>query len=205
MADRSGKSSKAGIGRRRRRRKRHGRGTMCFDCSSLYQDQAEAIGDVVLCPKCDEDASHYVEVVHLERPPPDPPPNPDLMNVTGELTDGFGIRDDGEDGVAELPRVVQGGRRVVCAVAMLSLIDRRFLKRLGRYSEPFEPYEGRVNSSSGHRLRVRRWISLPVCLAEKEVPVKMIVADKLHVDAILGVDALGAFGAVINVTERTWT
>ncbi|KAG4244187.1 hypothetical protein PC116_g7972 [Phytophthora cactorum] len=166
------------------------------------KDQAEAIGDVVLCPKCDEDASHYVEVVHLERPPPDPPPNPDLMNVTGELTDGFGIRDDGEDGVAELPRVVQGGRRVVCAVAMLSLIDRRFLKRLGRYSEPFE---GRVNSSSGHRLRVRGWISLPVCLAEKEVPVKMIVADKLHVDAILGVDALGAFGAVIDVTERTWT
>ncbi|KAG2842310.1 hypothetical protein PC118_g6147 [Phytophthora cactorum] len=85
---------------------------------------------------------------------------------------------------------------------MLSLIDRRFLKRLGRYSEPFE---GRVNSSSGHRLRVRGWISLPVCLAEKEVPVKMIVADKLHVDAILGVDALGAFGAVIDVTERTWT
>ncbi|KAG4061274.1 hypothetical protein PC123_g3845 [Phytophthora cactorum] len=201
MADRSGKSSKAGIGRRRRRRKRHGRGTMCFDCSSLYQDQAEAIGDVVLCPKCDEDASHYVEVVHLERPPPDPPPNPDLMNVTGELTDGFGIRDDGEDGVAELPRVVQGGRRVVYAESHRPAV----LEALGRYSEPFEPYEGRVNSSSGHRLRVRRWISLPVCLAEKEVPVKMIVADKLHVDAILGVDALGAFGAVIDVTERTWT
>ncbi|KAG2824926.1 hypothetical protein PC111_g9617 [Phytophthora cactorum] len=156
------------------------------------KDQAEAIGDVVLCPKCDEDASHYVEVVHLERPPPDPPPNPDLMNVTGELTDGFGIH------------ILTAYLRKCFADtgAMLSLIDRRFLKRLGRYSEPFE---GRVNSSSGHRLRVRGWISLPVCLAEKEVPVKMIVADKLHVDAILGVDALGAFGAVIDVTERTWT
>ncbi|KAG6942632.1 hypothetical protein JG688_00018017 [Phytophthora aleatoria] len=46
MADRSGKSCKPGVGRRRRRRKRRGRGTVCFDCSSHYQDQTEAIGNV---------------------------------------------------------------------------------------------------------------------------------------------------------------
>ncbi|KAG2988375.1 hypothetical protein PC121_g17919 [Phytophthora cactorum] len=30
----------------------------------------------------------------------------------------------------------------------------------------------------------------------------MVVADKLHVDAILGLDAMGGFGAVIDVAER---
>ncbi|KAF1787342.1 hypothetical protein GQ600_9035 [Phytophthora cactorum] len=69
-----------------------------------------------LRPKCHEDASHYVEVVHPEHPPPDPPPKRGLMNVTVELAEGFRVRDDGEDGVAELPRVVQGGRSVMCAV-----------------------------------------------------------------------------------------
>ncbi|KAE8891380.1 hypothetical protein PF001_g1124 [Phytophthora fragariae] len=35
-----------------------------------------------------------------------------------------------------------------------------------------------------------------------EVTLNLLVADKLHVDAILGVDALGAFGAVMDVAEK---
>ncbi|KAE8984100.1 hypothetical protein PR002_g23056 [Phytophthora rubi] len=38
-----------------------------------------------------------------------------------------------------------------------------------------------------------------------EMTLDLLVADKLHADAILGVDALGAFGAVIDVAEKTLT
>ncbi|KAG2920863.1 hypothetical protein PC119_g17587 [Phytophthora cactorum] len=213
-------------GRRRKRQKDRRRRPVCFDCSFLYKDQAEAVGEVELRPEGDEGISHYVNVVRSGRPSPEPPPRRGLMNVTVDLPDGFGVRaeDDAED--AEPPCVVKCGRRVVCAVgnfealsggyidclpsqmladtgAMLSLINRRVLKRLGRPREPLEPSDGCVSSSSGHKLRVHGWINLPVSLGTKEVVVRMVVTDKLHVDAILGVDALGAFGAVIDVAQRT--
>ncbi|KAG3138718.1 hypothetical protein PC128_g25512 [Phytophthora cactorum] len=112
------------------------------------------------------------------------------MKVTVELADGFGACHEEEGGVTGLPQVVEGGRRVVCAVgnfealpsgyiyclpsrmladtgATLSLIDRRFLKREGRCVEPLAPYDDRVSSSSGHRLRVHGWIRLPVRLGSQ--------------------------------------
>eukprot|EP00644_Phytophthora_capsici_P002613 jgi/Phyca11/71085/gw1.11.604.1 len=89
--------------------------------------------------------------------------------------------------------------------ATLSLVDRTVMRRLGRGAEPLEPYAGRVNSSSGHPLRVRGWATVPVRLGSVLIDLRVLVVDKLHVDAILGVDALGAFGAVIDVEERTMT
>ncbi|EGZ19038.1 hypothetical protein PHYSODRAFT_409911, partial [Phytophthora sojae] len=76
--------------------------------------------------------------------------------------------------------------------ATLSLVDFRVLKRLGRAGEALKAYDGHVRSSSGHRLRIRGWITLPLMLGKVGATMRMLVADKLHVDAILGVDALGA-------------
>ncbi|GMF42734.1 unnamed protein product [Phytophthora fragariaefolia] len=212
----------------RRRRRRHPNKVVTFTFSSLYKPYAEAIGDVKLFPEHDEDASHYVEVVRCERPARSPLPKTGLVDVvTVNLPNGFGVYDD--DGADDLVcRVVEDGRRVVCAVgnfealssgyidclpsqmlvdtgATLRLVDRRVLKRLGRSSGPLEPYEGLVRSSSGHKLRTRGWIRLALRLGSKEISLSLLVADKLHVDAILGVDALGAFGAVIDVAERSLT
>ncbi|KAE9210921.1 hypothetical protein PF004_g16066 [Phytophthora fragariae] len=87
--------------------------------------------------------------------------------------------------------------------ASLSLVDRRVLKRLGRSSEPLELYEGLVRSSSGHKLRIHGWMTLTLRLGTIEIPLSVLVADQLHVDAILGVEALGAFGAVFDAAERS--
>ncbi|EGZ23538.1 hypothetical protein PHYSODRAFT_434276, partial [Phytophthora sojae] len=73
--------------------------------------------------------------------------------------------------------------------ATLSLVDRCVLKRLGRSSEPLYPYEGLVRSSSGHKLRIRGWISLSFRLGSVEISLSV----------------LGAFGAVIDVAERSLT
>ncbi|KAE9346821.1 hypothetical protein PF008_g8105 [Phytophthora fragariae] len=89
--------------------------------------------------------------------------------------------------------------------ATLSLVDTKVLKRLGRASEPLKPYDGLVRSSSGHHLRIRGWMVLPIRLGSLEISISLLVADQLHCDASLGVDALGAFGAVIDVAERTMT
>ncbi|KAE8877845.1 hypothetical protein PF007_g12192 [Phytophthora fragariae] len=223
--DRAGRSKTPSA--RRRRRRRRGK-VVAFDFSSLYKPYAEVMNEVEFFPERDEDASHYVEVVRNDRPARTPLPKTGLVDVvTVDLPNGFGVYDD-EDAEDDVYRAVEDGRRVVCAVgnfetlssgyidclpsqmladtgATLSLVDRCVLKRLGRASEPLEPYEGLVRSSSGHKLRIRGWISLAFRLGTVEVSLSVLVADRLHVDAILGVDALGAFGAVIDVADRTLT
>ncbi|KAE8988611.1 hypothetical protein PF005_g20301 [Phytophthora fragariae] len=198
-----------------------------FDFSSLYKPYAETLGDMEFYPE-HEDISDYVEVVRGERSTRTPLPRTGLVEVvTVNLPKGFGVCDEGGD-ECDAYRVVEDGRRVVCAVgnfealsngyidclpsqmladtgATLSLVDRRVLKRLGRSSEPLAPYDGLVKSSSGHKLRIRGWITLSLRLGTVEVSMSVLVADRLHVDAILGVDALGAFGAVIDVADCTLT
>lgn len=206
--------------RRRRRRRPGKKGPV--NVSSLFRPYTEVLENMEFCPEQDEDVSHYVDVVRNLRPARTTMPKIGLVEVvTVDLPNGFGIR-EGDTVESEVPRVVEDGRRVVCAVgnfealssgyidclpsqmladtgATLSLVDRRVLKRLGRGTEQLEPYEGLVRSSSGHKLRIRGWITLTLRLGTVEVPLSVLVADQLHVDAILGVDALGAFGAVIDV------
>ncbi|GMF43382.1 unnamed protein product [Phytophthora fragariaefolia] len=86
--------------------------------------------------------------------------------------------------------------------ATLRLVDPSVLRRLGRSGEQLLPYEGLVRSSSGHMLRIRGWINVELRLGNIVVTKEVLVADRLHANAILGVDALGAFGAVIDVGER---
>ncbi|KAE8997148.1 hypothetical protein PF011_g15608 [Phytophthora fragariae] len=209
-----------------RRRKRRDKKRVRFDCSALYVDRAEAVGGLEMNPEDDEDVSHYVSVVGPLRHRPERKEKHGLVKVvTVNLPNGFGTRTD-EDDECDFPEVVKGGRRVVCAVgsfealsggmtdclpsrmlsdtgATLSLVDTKVLKWLGRASEPLKPYDGLVRSSSGHRLRIRGWMILPIRLGSLEITMSLLVADQSHCDAILGVDALGAFGAVIDVAERT--
>ncbi|KAE8879464.1 hypothetical protein PF003_g36339 [Phytophthora fragariae] len=211
-----------------RRRKRRDRKRVRFDCSALYVDRAEAVGGLEMNPVDDEDVSHYVNVVGPLRHRPERKEKHGLVKVvTVNLPNGFGMKTDEED-ECDFPEVVKGGRRVVCAVgsfealsggmidclpsrmladtgATLSLVDTKVLKRLGRASESLKPYDGLVRSSSGHRPRIRGWMVLPIRLGSLEITMSLLVADQLHCDAILGVDALGVFGAVIDVAERTMT
>ncbi|KAE9347460.1 hypothetical protein PR003_g6924 [Phytophthora rubi] len=206
--------------------------SVCFDFTTMSNPHAEALAEAVSLPEREEAAANYVRVICPERPPPERDRRPGLVEVaTVNLPDGFGVRVDEEEGPdweSSSHGVVEGGRRVVCAVgnyealssgyidclpsqvlantgATLSLVDFKVLKRLGRSREEFRPYEGQVRSSSGHHLRIRGWVSLPLKLGSVEVTHDLLVADKLHVDAILGVDVLGAFGAVIDVAEKTLT
>ena len=94
-------------------------------------------------------------------------------------------------------------RLLVDTGATLSLVDSLVLPRLGRSDDQLESYAGHVKSSSGHNLVTRGWIHLPVRLGTVELSLRMLVADSLLVDAILGVEALGAFRAVIDVAERS--
>ncbi|KAE8987554.1 hypothetical protein PR001_g22292 [Phytophthora rubi] len=199
-----------------------------FDSSCLYVEVADAVHGVGLYPKREEDISHYVEVVRPGRLALERSEKRGLIEVvTVELPNGFGLRRDEAEEMDE-PEVVPGGRRVVCAVggyealsggfidclpsriladtgATLSLVDKLVLKRLGRARETLRPYEGLVRSSSGHKLRIRGWITLPVRLGSLAANLNLLVAEQLNCDAILGVDALAVFGAVIDVEERTKT
>ncbi|KAE9003297.1 hypothetical protein PR001_g18014 [Phytophthora rubi] len=217
-----------GSTRARRREPR----SVCFDFTTMSNPHAEALVEAVSPPEREEAAANYVMVICLERPPPERDRRPGLVEVaTVNLPDGFGVRVDEEEGPdweSSSRGIVEGGRRVVCAVgnyealssgyidclpsqvladtgATLILVDFKVPKRLGRSTEEFRPYEGQVRSSPGHHLRIRGWVSFPLKLGSAEVTHDLLVADKLHVDAILGVDVLGAFGAVIDVTEETLT
>ncbi|GMF19548.1 unnamed protein product [Phytophthora fragariaefolia] len=186
----------------RRRRRRHPNKVVTFDFSSLYKPYAEAIDEVELFPERDEDASHNVEVVRCERPARSPLPKTGLVDVvTVNLPNGFKVYDD--DGAEDFVcRVLEDGRRVVCAVGNFEALSSGYIDCL---PSQMLADTGLVMSSSGHKLRTRGWIRLATRLGSEEISLSLLVADKLHVEAILGVDALGAFGAVIDVAERSLT
>ncbi|KAG1710087.1 hypothetical protein DVH05_017094 [Phytophthora capsici] len=199
-----------------------------YYCPVLYKPYAEVLSDVEFPPGSTGKVAEFVGVVEPSHRSVTAIPKTGLVDVvTVELPGGFGVRarEDVEEGIH---RVVADGRRVVCAVgnfealssgfieclpskmladtgATLSLVDSRLLKRLGRSSKSLRPYEGLVKSSSGHPLRIHGWIGLSLRLGTVEVTLNVLVADRLHVDAILGVGALGALGAVIDVAERCLT
>ncbi|KAG1702013.1 hypothetical protein DVH05_010502 [Phytophthora capsici] len=163
---------------------------LSFDCSVLFKNGAEALGEMTVREGDEDDISNYVELIG-EAP----------AGVRSAPSSGMRDSAEGEEETEETT-IVEDGSRVVCAVenyealssgyidclpsrmlahtgATLSLVDRTVIRRLGRGTEPLEAYAGRVNSSSGHPLRVRGWATVPV--------------------------RLGAFGAVIDVEERTMT
>ncbi|KAI9981035.1 hypothetical protein PInf_010389 [Phytophthora infestans] len=132
--------------------------------------------------------------------------------------------DASQDGVGAVPEE----KRVICSVgglkavtggfidccpsemladtgAVASLVNRRVLKRLGRASEPLKPYTGSLDSVSGHEIRVRGVVELPITLGTIDMTLPFVVVDHLFVDAILGTDSLRSFRAVIDLEDQTMT
>ncbi|ETL43901.1 hypothetical protein L916_05686, partial [Phytophthora nicotianae] len=87
--------------------------------------------------------------------------------------------------------------------AIASLVDRRVMRRLGRDSEPLRPYCGTLDSVSGHAIRVRGVIDLPVTLGTLEKTLPFVATNHFFVDAIIGTDSLKAFRAVIDFEEQS--
>ncbi|OWZ11395.1 hypothetical protein PHMEG_00015587 [Phytophthora megakarya] len=162
---------------------------------AFKKTQAGALTGVEFRTNRGEDVSYYVNVVSTQSMGTELNADELLEVVT---TNPARAR------VEFLP-VVGDGRRVdACRYgATLSLVDSAVLTRLGKTSYPLHPYEGRVSSSSGHALLVEGWTHLPIQLGSVELTLKVLVVDKLHIDVILGVDALGAFGALIDVANRS--
>ncbi|OWY97373.1 hypothetical protein PHMEG_00032112 [Phytophthora megakarya] len=79
--------------------------------------------------------------------------------------------------------------------AIESLVHERVLRRIGRASDTLRTYSGSLDSVSGHDIKVRGVIDLPVTLGTMEKVLPFVVVDRLHVDAILGTDVLKAFRA----------
>lgn len=89
--------------------------------------------------------------------------------------------------------------------AIASLVDRRVLRLLGREGDTLRPYGGGLNGVTGSPLRLKGVIDLTVRIGSVERLFPFVVTDKLHVDAILGTDALAALRAVIDLEDGVLT
>ncbi|GMF53510.1 unnamed protein product [Phytophthora fragariaefolia] len=106
LCERTGRPRAASAKRRRRRSVTRGGS---FDFSSLYKHSAEALEDWEFYPERDENISHYVSVVRNACPSRTPLPRTRLVEVvTVNLPNGFGVRNEGEDGYG-VYRVVEDG------------------------------------------------------------------------------------------------
>ncbi|KAE8899137.1 hypothetical protein PF001_g4415 [Phytophthora fragariae] len=79
------------------------------------------------------------------------------------------------------------------------------LKLIGRADAPLRPSRRDLNSASGHPLRIKGAIDLPLQLGSLEKMRPFIVVEKLHIDVILGTDDLKAFRAVVDLDENVVT
>ncbi|OWY94684.1 putative membrane protein [Phytophthora megakarya] len=87
--------------------------------------------------------------------------------------------------------------------AIASLVSMNVLKRIGKATEQLKPYNGSLDSVSGHAIRVHGVIDLPIRLGSLEKMLSFVVVDQLHVDAILGTNILTAFRVVFDLEEHT--
>ncbi|ETL82442.1 hypothetical protein L917_17387, partial [Phytophthora nicotianae] len=89
--------------------------------------------------------------------------------------------------------------------AVACLVHSRVLKRIGRSTKPLRSYTQSLNAVSGHSLKTRGVIDLQLRLGSLEKTIPFVVVDQLHVDAILGTDALKEFKAVIDLEDNVVT
>ncbi|KAG2764667.1 hypothetical protein Pcac1_g23742 [Phytophthora cactorum] len=88
--------------------------------------------------------------------------------------------------------------------AEASVIDYKVLKRIGHADEPLQPYDHKLNSVTGHKLKIRGIIDLPVRLGSQERIRPFGVVDRLYVDVILVTDTLTAYRAVFDPNENAF-
>jgi hypothetical protein len=187
-----------------------------FEVGDLLPDRTLSLGRLELDAEREEDLSHYVEVVGVRagleaRGEP--------HNASGEAETGSGL-DDGRLGAGGGRAAVGAGR--VCALGggleavstclvseqpVKVLIDTGATVSLLRGpvydglddKPPLELYRGSLWSSSGHCLRVRGSVLLPVQLGSRREVGRFNVVDDMHVDAIFGTDLLATLRAVIDL------
>ncbi|KAE8890608.1 hypothetical protein PF003_g25358 [Phytophthora fragariae] len=189
-----------------------------FDCTSLFAERTEALGSSPSYVENSDDISHYVCRVRNSE---GPRRRPGLVEVESD--------DEPEDDVSvEELNPVPEGKRVTCSVggleavsvgyiealpaellidtgAVASLLDARFLKRLGLSKAPLRPYKGSLKDVSGGSLRIKGELELTLRMGARYELRTFVVVDKLHVNAILGTDTLKAFRAVIDLDENIMT
>ncbi|KAE9327482.1 hypothetical protein PR003_g16010 [Phytophthora rubi] len=186
-----------------------------FDCSSLFSTRSEAFGSNGSRHDREDGVFEYVYVVTKTEQPGgrrpglrEVPEQPEPDDVDGEpFPDGKRII--GSVGGVEAVSVGFIDRvpadMLIDTGAVASLIDARMLKLVGRGDDPLRPCRRDLNSASGHPLRIRGAIDLPLQLGSREIMRPFIVVDKLHIDVILGTDALKAFRAVVDLDENSVT
>ncbi|KAE8914769.1 hypothetical protein PF010_g5159 [Phytophthora fragariae] len=188
-----------------------------FDCTSLFAGRTEALGSSPSYVENTDDISHHVcRVRNSERPRR----RPSLVEVESD--------DEPDDAFDEELNPVPEGKRVICSVggleavsvgyiedlpaellidtgAVASLLDARFLKRLGLSKAHLRPYKGSLKDVSGGSLRIKGELELTLRMGARYELRTFVVVDRLHVNAILGTDTLKAFRAVIDLDENIMT
>ncbi|KAE9323802.1 hypothetical protein PF008_g17266 [Phytophthora fragariae] len=186
-----------------------------FDCSSLFSSRSEALG--AHGSRYDREESIHEYVYSVSAPSPKRNRKAGLLEVPEQP-------EPDNDCTSSLPR----GKRLIGSVggveavsvgfidcvqadllidtgAVASLIDARMLKLIGRAYAPLRPCRRDLNSASGHPLRIKGAIDLPLQLGSLEKTRPFIVVEKLHIDVSLGTDALKAFRAVVDLDENVVT
>ncbi|GMF40664.1 unnamed protein product [Phytophthora fragariaefolia] len=189
--------------------------SVSFDCSSLFSPRSEAFGSNGSRHDQEDGVFKYVYVVSRAEPPGGRRPGlrevPGLPEPDDITIDSFvdGKRIIGSIGGVEAVSVgfidCVPTDMLIDTGAVASLVDARVLKLVGRGSTPLRPCRRDLNSASGHPLRIRGEIDLPLQLGSREVMRPFIVVDKLHIDMILGTDALKAFRAVVDLDKNLVT
>ncbi|POM58010.1 Hypothetical protein PHPALM_37401 [Phytophthora palmivora] len=143
--------------------------------------------------------------------------NPGLVEVPGvfeDSTDSLGIHLEGKRIIGAVGGIEAVSTGFIDCVpvdmridsgAVASLVDIRVLKRVGFGGVPLQPYDLNLNGVSGKPLDNRGVIDLPIRLGSQEIILPFAVVKRLHVDGILGTDALKAFKAVIDLETDSVT
>ncbi|KAE8994790.1 hypothetical protein PR001_g20301 [Phytophthora rubi] len=193
-----------------RRREHTTKRRVRFGCSSLFSQRSEAFPDREPGRPGVDDLYGYVYSVN-DGDDARRRRAPGLVEVSDAESD-----DDAE------PSFLRDGKRVIGSVggveavsagyidctpvemlidtgAIASLVNSRVLKRVGRADSPLRPSNKDLNGVTGHKLRIRGEIDLPLRVGPLEVMRLFVVVDRLHVDTILGTDTLKELRAVIDL------
>ncbi|OWZ24283.1 LOW QUALITY PROTEIN: hypothetical protein PHMEG_000700 [Phytophthora megakarya] len=179
----------------RRRKRRAFKTTVCFDCSSLYGQHAETLADIEFRTDCDDDVSHYVNIVSAQTMGTKPPSKTCLVELNADDYLETVEMNPTKECIESSP-VVCDGRRVCLPVRMLadtgatlSLMDS-FYCDWGRLSIPCIRMKDGLDSLT---YPIRNDGAFPRSRYCGQTPY----------DAIQGMDALGVFGALIDVAKHS--
>ncbi|ETL29222.1 hypothetical protein L916_17544, partial [Phytophthora nicotianae] len=185
-----------------------------FDCSSLNALRSEALGTHCSTEEGDG-VLGYVNVISDPERWEDP--GSDELRSTNQPREEWTTAEPFQEGKRVIASV-QGVEALstgfidcvpadllIDSGAVACLVHSRVLKRIGRSTEPLRSYTQSLNAVSGHSLKTRGVIDLQLRLGSLEKTIPFVVVDQLHVDAILGTDALKEFKAVIDLEDNVVT